>query len=86
MKHPFFIDGPSPETKPNYEKIHGPLGPARDKLFLQIFRSKMAEKVGIDSKLPKNDYQGLMELTTALNSRFSDKEKVRLIAQDVLRK
>lgn len=84
-KQQLFIDGPSQETKPNYEEIHGPLGPLIDKLFLSIFRSKMAEKVGIDSKLPHDDYQGLMELTSALNARFSDKEKVRNVAQEVLR-
>jgi len=44
----------------------------------------MAEKVGIDSKLPHDDYKGLMELTTAMNSRFSDKREVQLISQSVL--
>jgi hypothetical protein len=82
---PLFIDGPSPETKPNYEEIYGPLGPFMDKLFMIMFRSKMAEKVGIDSNLPRDDFQGLIELTTALNARFSDKVQVRNIAQDILR-
>jgi hypothetical protein len=81
-----FIDGPSQETKPNYEEINGPLGFTIDKVFLSVFRAKMADKVGIDSKLPYDDYQGLMEVANALNARFSEKEKVRLIAQDVLRK
>ena len=48
-----FIDGPPIETKPDYESIHGPLGKAADDLFLSIFRTKMAEKVGVDSTLPK---------------------------------
>ena len=47
------IDGPPLETKPDYENIHGPMGKWPDKLFLTIFRTKMAEKVGVDSKLPK---------------------------------
>ena len=79
-----FIDGPPQETKPNYEEINGPLGPAIDRLFLSIFRSKMAEKVGIDSKLPYNEYSGLMELTTALNARFANKSQVQNVAQDIL--
>lgn len=86
LSAPLFIDGPSEETKPNYDEIYGPLGPTFDKLFLTIFRSKMAEKVGIDSKLPKDDYQGLMELTSALNARFSEKDQVRQIARSVLSK
>jgi hypothetical protein len=85
-QRPLFIEGPSRETKPNYEEIDGPLGPIMDKVFLMIFRSKMSEKVGVDSKLPKDDYQGLIELTGALNARFSNRTQVRDIAQDVLRK
>jgi len=81
---PFFIDGPPPETKPDYETIHGPLGKTLDRVFLAIFRTRMAEKVGIDSKLPKDDYQGLTELTTALNSRYSDRREIQKIAQDIL--
>eukprot|EP00980_Cylindrotheca_fusiformis_P029693 scaffold23723_cov181-Cylindrotheca_fusiformis.AAC.1 len=45
----------------------------------------MAENVGVDSSLPKDDYQGLMELSNALVSRYSDRTKVQKIAQDVLR-
>lgn len=47
------VTGPPLETKPDYENIHGPLGETMDKLFLTVFRSKMAEKVGVDSTLPK---------------------------------
>ena len=80
-----FLEGPPPETKPDYDNIHGPLGPLMDKVFLVIFRTKMAEKVGIDSNLPKDDYQGLIELTAAMNARFSDRKQVQKLAQDVLR-
>lgn len=81
----WFIDGPPLETKPDYDNIHGPLGKEVDAIFLSIFRTKMAEKVGLDSKLPKNDYNGLLELTTALNSRYSDRTEVQKTAQNVLR-
>jgi hypothetical protein len=79
------VAGPTLETKPDYENIHGPLGPLADKLFLIVFRNQMAKRVGIDSDLPKDDYMGLMELTAAMNARFSDRRQVQLIAQDVLR-
>lgn len=82
---PGFIAGPPLDTKPRYEEIHGPLGPFLDRLFLIVFRSKMAEKIGIDSDLPADDYQGLMELTAAMNARFSDRTQVHDISQNVLR-
>ena len=81
-----FVPGPPIETKPDYDNIHGPLGKTLDKVFLKLFRSKLAENIGIDSKLPKDDYQGIMELTTALNSRYSDRKQVSKIAQNTLRK
>ena len=80
-----FVPGPSIETKPDYDNIHGPLGETLDKVFLKLFRSKLAENIGIDSKLPKDDYQGIMELATALNSRYSDRTQVQKIAQNTLR-
>jgi hypothetical protein len=82
---PRTVDGPDEATKPNYENIHGPLGKTLDRIFLTIFRTNMAEKVGVDSSLPNDDYQGLMELSRALVSRFSDRTQVQKIAQDVLR-
>jgi len=82
---PGFIEGPPIETKPNYENIHGPLGALLDKVFLSVFRSRMAENIGVDSDLPADDYQGLMELTAAMNARFSEREQVQNIAQNVLR-
>uniref|UniRef100_A0A7S4VAG1 Beta-carotene isomerase D27-like C-terminal domain-containing protein n=3 Tax=Ditylum brightwellii TaxID=49249 RepID=A0A7S4VAG1_9STRA len=79
------IEGPPIETRPNYENIHGPLGKMVDNACLVLFRTKFAEQVGIDSKLPKDDYKGLMELTTALNARYSDRTQVQLLAQEVLK-
>lgn len=82
---PGFVDGPPLETKPNYEELHGPLGETADNLFLEVFRKNMAERVGVDSNLPYDDYQGLMELTSALNARYSNRKEVQQIAQNVLR-
>jgi len=78
------VHGPSVETKPDYENIHGPLGPFMDTLFMKLFRSSLAEHVGVDSDKPQNDYMGLMELTAAMNARYSDRSQVHRIAQDVL--
>jgi hypothetical protein len=78
--------GPPLGTKPDYENIHGPLGPLADKVFMIVFRIQMANKMGIDSDLPKDDYLGLMELAAAMNARYSDRQQVQTIAQDVLRK
>jgi len=80
-----WIDGPPPESKPDYDNIHGPLGPALDKIFLIIFRSRMAEKIGMDSNRPRDDYEGLMELAALMNSFYSDRREVQIISQDILR-
>jgi hypothetical protein len=47
------VAGPPLDDKPDYQNIHGPLGKTLDKVFLTVFRSKMAEKIGVDSALPK---------------------------------
>lgn len=82
----FVVQGPSLETKPDYDEIHGPLGPEMDKLFLRIFRSKMAENIGIryDSDLPYDDYMGLMDLARTMNIVY-EKPKVKELSQDILR-
>jgi len=81
----YFIKGPSLTTKPDYDKIHGPFGSTLDRIFLTIFRKKMAENVGVDSNLPQDNYQGLMELTAAMNARYSDRKIVHKIGQQILR-
>lgn len=78
------IQGPCIEDRPDYENIHGPLGKDVDRFFLNLFRSRMVEQVGVDSNLPMEDYQGLMELTAALNARFSDRDEVRKRAKNTL--
>ncbi|MGK3760196.1 MAG: hypothetical protein ACI8RD_012513 [Bacillariaceae sp.] len=77
-------DGPDLTTKPDYENIHGPLGKFVDDIFLTVFRTKLAYYVGVDSDRPKNDYKGLIELSNALNSRYSDRKQVQQIAQQTL--
>ena len=81
-----FVEGPSVDTKPDYENIHGPLGKTMDEVFLKVFRSKMADAFGLDSQLPYDNYQGLMELTAAMNARYSDKSETQRLAQEVLSK
>ena len=78
-------EGPDLASKPDYENIHGPLGKTLDDIFLYVFRSKLAEHVGVDSKLPKTDFSGLMELTAAMNARYSDRRQIQKIAQQTLR-
>lgn len=77
--------GPDPETKPDYDNIHGPLGKELDRVFLKTFRSSLAKNTGIDSSLPKDDYLGIIELAAAMNARFSDRAKIQQLAQDTLR-
>jgi hypothetical protein len=83
-KRVWTIEGPSLDTKPDYNTIHGPLGKFVDYLFVRYFRKKMAEKMGIDSKLPQGDFAGIMELTAALNARYSDRREVQKISLDIL--
>ena len=78
-------EGPDLDKKPDYEKIHGPLGKTLDNIFMSVFRTKLAEHVGVDSKLPKTDFSGLMELTVAMNARYSDRREIQKIAQQTLR-
>jgi hypothetical protein len=50
---PVTVSGPPKETKPDYENIHGPFGKALDRVLLTMFRTALADKVGVDSNLPK---------------------------------
>jgi hypothetical protein len=78
--------GPT-DPKPDYESIYGPMGKDVDALFLAIFKEKMAQHVmggeltSVTAVSP--GYEGLMELTEALNARYSNRTQV--IAQDILR-
>lgn len=77
------IQGPPIETKPCYDEIHGPLGKHLDSFFLRIFRSKMETITNITSPLPKDDYQGLMEVANQMNRQYS-KQEVRVLSRKIL--
>lgn len=62
------VEGPSIETKPDYEHIHGPLGKTLDKVFMKLFRSKLAEKVGFDSNLPQVGLCKILMVVTGSNA------------------
>ena len=53
VKRQRVVAGPPKDTRPDYENIHGPLGKFADRVFMTVFRTKLAEHVGIDSSLPK---------------------------------
>lgn len=82
------VDGPT-SPKPDYANIHGPLGKQVDDFFLSVFQTKMAEHIfGADDNKIMEDgasYQGLMELSLALNARYSDRRQVQEIAQNILK-
>lgn len=81
---PYFVSGPDPETVPDYESIHGPMGKTIDDVFLSMFRTKLAEQVGVDSDKEKTDYEGLMDLVKAMNARFSDRAEIQRRSQKTL--
>ena len=80
------IEGPPLSTKPDYSSIHGPLGGYIDDIFMGLFRNKLAEKINRvpDSKLPKNDFMGIVELTSTMNIQYNNRTQVQELAQEVL--
>lgn len=78
------VQGPPIDTKPKYNQIHGPLGKTLDSLFLSIFRTKMEQVTMITSTLPKDDYQGLMEVANQMTKKYS-KPQVRELSRQILR-
>lgn len=79
-----FIRGPARETKPDYDSIVGPLGKHVDNLFMVVFRGQLAKHAGIDSDRSYTDYQGIIEVASALNQNFQDREDVQKRAQATL--
>ena len=79
------VRGPSADDKPDYENIVGPLGRPADQLFTSVFRTQLANNVGFDSPRPKTDYQGIIEITTELNKRFSSRTEIQQRAQATLK-
>ena len=80
------IEGPPLSTKPDYSSIHGPLGGYIDDIFMGLFRNKLAEKINRvpDSKLPKNDFMGIVDLTSGMNIQYNNRTQVQDLAQEVL--
>jgi hypothetical protein len=79
------VNGPPADTKPDYERIVGPLGKKIDNVYLKIFRAKLAEQVGSDSTLPATDFKAITELAATMNKRFTNRLEIQQRAQNVLR-
>ena len=86
------ITGPPIETKPDYSSIHGPIGPFVDIILMSLFRVKLAERLNNinneirtqDSKLPLNDFMGIVELTSSMNAEYNNRTEVQELAREVL--
>lgn len=86
------IEGPPTETKPDYSSIHGPLGPLVDDILMSLFRVKLSERLtrssnkiqAVDSKLALNDFNGIVEITSIMNSQYNNRTEVQEMARDVL--
>jgi hypothetical protein len=86
------IEGPPIESKPDYSSIYGPLGPFLDTILMSLFRFKLAQRLSRsdneiiipDSKLPLNDFMGIIDLTSRMNAQHSNRKTVQTYAQEVL--
>ena len=86
------IMGPPIDTKPDYSSINGPMGPLVDSFLMSLFRRKLAEELSRpgnsiqiqDSNCTYDDFNGIIELTTKMNSRFNNKTQIQEIARRVL--
>ena len=86
------IKGPSIDSKPDYSKISGPLGHFVDSILMSFFRYKFAQRLNRpdnaiitpDSKLPLNDFMGIIDLTTRMNTQHFDRATIQKMAQEVL--
>ena len=82
-------EGPPAETRPDYSKIHGPLGPAVDGLLLRLFRAKLAARLDRtlripDSRRAPDDFAGIVELTSRMNAISNNRTEVQEMAREVL--
>ena len=67
------------DAAPSYEDIDNfPL----NKVFFTLFRKKVSENVGYDS--PVEGYEGLMEVTRVLNTKFKSREEITAVSKAVL--
>ena len=70
------VPGPDLATKPDYENIHGPLGPWMDRIFQHVFRSQLAEAVGLnntDTSI-RPGFDGIIDLAAYMNKNFAPPE------------
>jgi len=59
---------------------------------MSLFRVKLSERLErptnnirvADSKLPPNDFTGIIELTSSMNSQYNNRTEVQEMARDVL--
>ena len=67
------------DAAPSYEDIDNfPL----NKVFFTLFRKKVSENVGYDS--PVEGYEGLMEVTRVLNTKFKSREEITAVSKAIL--
>jgi len=86
------VEGPPIETKPDYSSIHGPLGPLVDDILMSLFRVKLSERLTrssnkiqlVDSKLALNDFNGIVEIASLMNSQYNNRTEVQEMAREVL--
>jgi hypothetical protein len=78
------VPGPPRDTKPDYERIHGPLGPWMDKLFMLVFRRQLEQQAGAPSTRPWHDFAAIPELATVMNRQSSSPAIVHARARAVL--
>lgn len=64
--------GPDLSTKPDYENIHGPLGPFMDSVFQNLFRSELEKAVGLNATKP--GFEGITELAAYMNFALPPEE------------
>jgi hypothetical protein len=67
------------DASPSYEEIDS--NPINN-LFLTLFRNKVVEHVGYDSPLP--GYEGLIEVTKVLNTKFKTANEIKSVSKLVL--
>lgn len=86
------VKGPPIATKPDYSSIHGPLGPLMDGLLMSLFRARLSGQLNKpgssirieDSRRAADDFEGIIELTFKMNSRYNNRTEIQEIARKVL--
>lgn len=86
------VEGPSIDSKPDYSSISGPMGPFVDSILMSLFRYKLSQRLSRpdntiitpDSNLPLNDFMGIIDLTTRMNTQNFNRGTIQKMAQDVL--